>query len=100
MQQELVFFLHPTFLSSTFKTICSALCIINNFWATDPVMGPQVKQHELQTTDNRVSVAEQQGKEQQQLLPLLHPVSGFLVQWKVKRERHQKGRDIQEKKQL
>lgn len=50
MKQEHVIFLHPTFLSSTFKTVYSVLPITNNFLATDPVAAPQVKQQELQTT--------------------------------------------------
>lgn len=76
MQQEHVFLLHPIFLSSIIKTICSVLPIANNFWATDPVVEPQVKQQELQTTET----PQQSDKERNNSsysLPLLYP--GFCI---------------------
>lgn len=86
MEQERVFFLHPTFLSSMFKTICSVLPITNNFWATDPVVGPQAEQQELQTTETPQQ--NDMGRNNSSYSLRYTLVSVFLVQWKVKRERY------------
>lgn len=86
MQQEHVFLLHPIFLSSIIKTICSVLPITNNFWATDPVVEPQVKQQELQTTETPQQSDKERNNSGYSLRYTL--VSVFRMQWKVKRERH------------
>lgn len=69
-----------------FKTICSVLPITNNLWATDPVVGPQAKQQELQTTETPQQ--NDMGRNNSSYSLHCTLVSVFLVQWKVKRERH------------
>lgn len=90
MQQEHVLFLHPTFASSTFKTTCSVLPITNNFRAIASVVGHS--SHSLSCRPMKhLSRAVGRNRNSYSLHCAL--ISVFLLQGKVKRERHPRERE-------